>query len=251
MIARSIRMNHDSGAIVTEYVPTSYFLSVRLIKDGVLTMFPVVYGYLYNWYAATDVRNIANDGWHVPTRTEMTSLITAVGGALISGGVLKETGTIYWNTPNTGATNAYGFNMRGSGQRYSEFAGIFDTLNVGGLLWTSTVSGTAGKAYARQWYYDNAGTGNVVQFYADGLSIRLIKDTTVLADGEQGVYTGNDGRIYHSICIGGIEYLSENLCETLYRDGTPIPEVTGNAAWAALSTGARCSYNNLESNAHA
>jgi hypothetical protein len=43
--------------------------------------------------------------------------------------------------------------------------------------------------------------------------------------------------------------LSESLIETLYRDGTAIPEVTDAASWAALTTAARCSYNNDETNA--
>ena len=29
-----------------------------------------------------------------------------------------------------------------------------------------------------------------------------------------------------------------------HRDGTDIPEVTDNAVWAALTTGAMCAYNN-------
>jgi len=33
------------------------------------------YGYLYNWYAATDSRKICPNGWHVPTDGEWTSLI--------------------------------------------------------------------------------------------------------------------------------------------------------------------------------
>ena len=82
-----------------------------------------------------------------------------------------------------------------------------------------------------------------------GMSIRLIKDSTTLTHGQKGSYTGNDGKIYRTICIGTQEWLADNLCETLYRDGSPIPEVTDAATWAALTTGARCSYDNDESNA--
>ena len=31
-------------------------------------------GYLYNWYVATDSRNISNTGWHVPTHDECLAL---------------------------------------------------------------------------------------------------------------------------------------------------------------------------------
>ena len=76
------------------------------------------------------------------------------------------------------------------------------------------------------------------------MSIRLIKDSTTLTHGQTGTYTGNDGKVYRTICIGTQEWLADNLCETLYRDGSPIPEVTDNATWAALTTGALCAYNN-------
>lgn len=36
----------------------------------------------------------------------------------------------------------------------------------------------------------------------------------------------------------------QNLDVTTYRNGDPIPKVTDNAAWSALSTGAYCYYNN-------
>ena len=39
----------------------------------------VEYGYLYNWYAATDARNIAASGWHVPTMFELYTLESNMG----------------------------------------------------------------------------------------------------------------------------------------------------------------------------
>jgi len=40
------------------------------------------------------------------------------------------------------------------------------------------------------------------------------------------------------------KYYKEYLAETKYRDGSLIPEVTDNTAWAALTTGALCAYDN-------
>jgi len=81
-----------------------------------------------------------------------------------------------------------------------------------------------------------------------GYSVRLIKDSTTLTHGQTGTYVGNDNRIYQTVCIGTQEWLSENLMETKYRNGDAIPEVRDNTAWAALTTGARCSYNNTITN---
>ena len=39
-------------------------------------------------------------------------------------------------------------------------------------------------------------------------------------------------------------WMTKNLDVAKYRNGDPIPKVTNNAAWAALTTGAYCYYNN-------
>jgi uncharacterized protein (TIGR02145 family) len=39
-------------------------------------------------------------------------------------------------------------------------------------------------------------------------------------------------------------WMTKNLDVATYRNGDPIPKVTDNAAWAALTTGAYCYYNN-------
>ena len=51
-----------------------------------------------------------------------------------------------------------------------------------------------------------------------------------------------------NVTIGTQIWSSTNLDVTSYRDGTPIPQVTDPAAWAALTTGAWCYYNNDPAN---
>ena len=108
---------------------------------------------------------------------------------------------------------------------------------------------TLSIAYIFQLIY-NASTGLTTggQDKKYGSPIRLIKISTTLSDGEEGIYTGNDGKIYRTICIGTQEWLADNLAETKYRNGDTIPEVTDNSAWAALTTGAMCVYNNDHNN---
>jgi uncharacterized protein (TIGR02145 family) len=77
------------------------------------------YGYLYNWYAATDSRKICPSGWHVPTDGEWRILIQSIDPTYIAtntssttaGGRMKTTGTDGWLTLNTG-TNASGFLLK-------------------------------------------------------------------------------------------------------------------------------------------
>jgi hypothetical protein len=89
-----------------------------------------------------------------------------------------------------------------------------------------------------------------------GQSIRPIRTTTTLSHGQTGTYTGNDGKVYRTICIGTQEWLADNLCETKFRNGDYIPGFDGgvytpitNEAWAALTTPACCAYDDDLSNA--
>lgn len=56
--------------------------------------------------------------------------------------------------------------------------------------------------------------------------------------------TDIDGNVYDTISIGTQVWMKQNLKTTKYRDGSGIPNVTDNNAWSALTTGARCYYNN-------
>ena len=70
---------------------------------------------LYNWYAVNDPRGLAPQGWHIPSDVEWTILTDFLGGVSIAGGKMKEIGTDYWLSPNTGASNTSGFKGLPSG----------------------------------------------------------------------------------------------------------------------------------------
>ena len=50
--------------------------------------------------------------------------------------------------------------------------------------------------------------------------------------------------IYNGVTIGSQVWTSKNLDVTTYRNGDVIPHVTDPTAWASLTTGAWCYYNN-------
>lgn len=53
-----------------------------------------------------------------------------------------------------------------------------------------------------------------------------------------------DGNVYPTVTIGTQVWMAENLRVTHYRDGTPIPNVTGSGEWSELTKGAYCWYQN-------
>ena len=60
----------------------------------------------------------------------------------------------------------------------------------------------------------------------------------------EGTMTDIDGNTYKTIQIGRQVWMAENLKTTRYRNGDPIPNVTADLQWTALSTGAYCWFNN-------
>lgn len=90
------------------------------------------YGALYN-YATVNTGKLCPSGWHVPNDTEGTILVNFLGSADAAGGKLKETGTLHWQTPNTGATNETGFTALPAGFRF--WGGTFTDFGFSAYLW--------------------------------------------------------------------------------------------------------------------
>ena len=200
------------------------------------------YGRLYNLYTLEDSRNIAPSGWHIPTLAECTLLVNYIGGISVGGGKLKETGINHWLSPNTGATDDYQFAMVASGRRLLDgtFSGI---KQYGDIAWHNGSIQTFHDTNAINGPGDDVG-------YVDhhyGMGVRLIKDDS----NDTGIMTDNSGYTYKTVKIGNQVWMASNLRGTKYRNGDTIPTVTDNAAWAALTTGACCSYNNNDAYSYA
>jgi uncharacterized protein (TIGR02145 family) len=114
-----------------------------------------LYGAMYNWFTVS-TGNLCPNGWRVPTDAEWTTLTTLLGGESVAGGKLKETGTTHWTTPNTGATNDYGFTALPGGYRYW-FDGSFANIGLLSYWWSSTVyEFDTEKGYYRELFNDQA-----------------------------------------------------------------------------------------------
>ena len=105
------------------------------------------YGKIYNWYAASDPRSIAPNGWHVATDKDWTTLTSNLGGENVAGGKLKETGSKHWNNPNTDAINEVGFSAISGGNRDGH--GVFSPIGEGGEWWTANEDSVTTMAWYR------------------------------------------------------------------------------------------------------
>jgi uncharacterized protein (TIGR02145 family) len=148
-----------------------------------------IYGKLYNWYAAAGIynaaslnnpalrKNLAPDGWHVPSNAEWTTLTDCLGGTAVAADKLRETGTVHWPSPNIGATNSSGFTALPGG--YRDFYGLpFLSIGSGGKWWSSSQLSSAG-GFGRDLHYlvDHVGgDGGGGYSKAHGMSVRCIKD---------------------------------------------------------------------------
>ena len=132
------------------------------------------YGYLYNWYAVDDSRNIAPEGWHVPTDDEWQILVDYLGGESIAGGKMKEAGTSHWDSPNVDATNESGFTALPGGYRDGG-SGYYGSMGDGGGFWAST-GGGSGAAWGRGLGYGGSDVDRGIGGKRGGFSVRCLRD---------------------------------------------------------------------------
>lgn len=138
-----------------------------------------VYGALYNYYTV-QTGKLCPDGWHLPTSGEWLTLANYLGGRSEAGGKLKETGTIHWAEPNTGATNETGFTGLPGGFR-SQVSGAFYWINLRSEWWEIGGSNPPNETSLNFLRYDNSELGLGYPMPNDaakkrGVYIRCIKD---------------------------------------------------------------------------
>ena len=205
-----------------------------------------LYGLLYNWYAVSDARGIAPVGWHVATDADFVTLIAYGGtGYWNIGGKLKETGINHWNTPNTGATNEFGFTLLPAGYRQLKYndGGFYDLGSAGYIGTSSLIYGCEIRYYTTYQETYLWQSSNESEPKRGGFPRRFVRDNTIgYIDGE--IIQDYDQNQYHTIRIGTQVWAVENVAVTHYNNGDVIPEVIDNATWISLSTGALCAYNN-------
>ena len=149
-----------------------------------------IYGKLYNWFAVTDQRGLAPEGWHVPTHKEWSEL-EAYLGEDSAGFKLKskekwghsedENG----NIQNGNGDNSSGLNCLPSGYRgkiryfndgvFQNISECFYDINYGAYFWSATE-----KDNENAYCIELSNFKNTLKMKSEsksfGASIRLIRD---------------------------------------------------------------------------
>lgn len=127
-----------------------------------------VYGRLYDWEIALDA---CPDCWHLPSDEDWQTLIHYLGENV--GGKMRTTDTIYWDSPNEGATNSSGFSALPGGLRCNGGCTYFGK-GLWGTFWSSTNIDTT---YA--WRVTLHENNEIERTYGDKLvakSVRCLRD---------------------------------------------------------------------------
>ena len=148
----------------------------------------VKYGRLYKWAAAVgesesecgyekscslpseDIQGVCPSGWHLPSRAEWETLVTAVGDSLTAGKMLKSTSG--WNSRGN-STDAFGFSALPVGDRFND--GNFSGEGYSANFWSSTENDSY-YSYS-MCFSHNHGKAEVRllgKYYA--MSVRCVKD---------------------------------------------------------------------------
>ena len=124
------------------------------------------YGALYNFHTIADNRKLCPIGWHVPTQTELSTLMNYVGS---DGYKLKASSL--WSNSNSN-NNESGFTALPSGSR--NLSGLFYGVGSSFYLWSSTESNTT-----EAFYLLLVEDGVIYQTSfnkIDGFSVRCLRD---------------------------------------------------------------------------
>jgi uncharacterized protein (TIGR02145 family) len=250
----------------------------------------IVYGYLYNWYALTggvnegDVisnKDIDDGEWTMPSVNDTNILRNYINATYNitpnnfgAGNHLKSCRQI--NSPLGGSCNTvvhprwdedvinYGrnsvnLNILPGGGRWHDIdePEITVFMNMGSFapLWLRNEFRAMFMVHnGNDLYLNHPTLQPIPSIY--GYASRLVRPATVaeqtLPDGLliNKIYRGNDNKVYRVTKIGTQVWMAENLAEIKYYSGADIPNVTAQAEWGTLTTGARCAYDNNEDYAY-
>jgi uncharacterized protein (TIGR02145 family) len=155
--------------------------------------------------------------------SSIATITASCGGTVITdgGSIVTARGVVWSTIPNPTIALA---TKTTDGTGIGVFTSMLSGLNPSTTYYV--------KAYAT----NSTGTS-----YGNELSFATLQSSSTTV-------TDVDGNTYPTVTICTQVWTTKNLAVTAYSDGTPIPQVTDPTAWANLTTGAWCYYNNDAAN---
>ena len=235
----------------------------------------IKWGYLYNFYAQQDSRNIANptNGWRLPNDSDLQSLTISSGTYPKN---IRATG--YYSKVSPIIKNGYFSSVSDGNEKVSDNDFHFTAIPLVAIKLDTSTLGSASNAnsnglfaipinqkyislttniekpyyYLAKWsnesngVYKSTPTGDSSDLkMMDYSHVRLCRDLvsgeSALADGTYvSDYVGNDSKTYKAVKIKNKVWMAEYLCETQYANGNGIIQQTTktqveNQAWINTS----------------
>jgi len=134
------------------------------------------YGAMYNWYALSDIRNIAPEGWHVSTDEEWSELIDYLGGDNIAGSKLAGNADL-WNDgglENDSEFGTTGFTALPGGYRWNG-NGNYENMGNMGYFWSATENSST-SGWFRKMHFTTTSIYRYDISKRDGFAVRLLRD---------------------------------------------------------------------------
>jgi uncharacterized protein (TIGR02145 family) len=172
-MAENLRTTRFSdGSSIPFHAAASYWSDSASLGYSWYNNDSVIYGAFYNWNTV-NTGKLCPAGWHVPSNSEWSELITETGGENSAAASLKEKGTEHWIASNPAATNESGFTALAGGYRTS--LGLYNNIKHYAYFWTATEN-TAYDAFCRFIYCEFESVNQTASTKLSGLSVRCVKD---------------------------------------------------------------------------
>lgn len=132
------------------------------------------YGRIYRW---DDAQTACPLGWHLPTKSELETLVEAVGGQYVGGKMLKSTELWAYDDDEKEGSDAYSFTALPAGQNVFEFdeGELHGEDGLRTAFWSSSEADSS-LAYALHLAFESREAVFDSNSKRDGFSVRCLKD---------------------------------------------------------------------------
>ena len=185
-----------------------------------------IYGRLYDYNAAMQTE-VCPSGWRLPSKSDLDKLIAYCKNDFIGyiGGRLKEIDTVHWKSPNTSATDDFGFCARPGGYGTGINNISYNKINEESDFWVyydKNYSIRAALFYDKSWiqysYFMDKDDHLSVRCVADTIGYITTGNRYTTTFSEPGTYS-----MYVTQSVIGFESPPDTVTITITSDSIPPP----------------------------